>query len=197
MTKKNNKTKDKETCGDHGGRTQQGQPCQRPAGLGRNTNTGKCFQHHNSNIQQLKKEFITQLENQIISFRKAAQKIGRDYSQVWRWQQNDPEFARQVQAARERQDNKRVQAVEDSLFKRLIKGEAAASETIFFLKNRRPDRWRDSPTTQVNISQTQTQEIDNKELIDLLREAYQQRKKKEQEKEKEKDEAELKVKPIR
>lgn len=190
-------TNKKKTCGDHGGTTQKGQPCTRPKGWGRNTNTGKCKAHHGLKNEQLKREYLKMLRNEIISYAEAARKINRSRTTVWNWQQADPEFDEKVKQAQKNQDDHRVKAVEDSLFKRLIKGDAAASETIFFLKNRRPDRWRDTPETQINVSQTQKQEIDNKELITLLREAYRERKKKEKKKKEDEGEAELKVKPIR
>jgi len=38
--------KAEETCGDHGGRrTRDGEPCERPAGWGREADTGKCRNH--------------------------------------------------------------------------------------------------------------------------------------------------------
>ena len=44
----------------------------------------------------------------------------------------------------EKSENKRVDAVEDAQFNRLIKGEASPAEYIFYLCNRRKDKWQNN-----------------------------------------------------
>ncbi len=192
MTTKNQRknNKNEEVCGMT---THNGKPCQRPAGWGTNNNTGPCTDHLESKLQAIKKEFLKNYREKICTFQGAAKRAGVDQSTIWQYRQRDPQFDQKVREAVEQQDQKRVKVVEDTIFKRIARDEATPSLIKFWLRNRGGGRWIDRPETQINVSQTQSQQVDNKELIDLLREAYRERK----EKEKDEGEAELKVKPIR
>ena len=148
------------TCGDYGGTKSNGEPCGRKSGWGTDSSKGKCKLHKeeewncelplaetefkgSQEIQDIKKRFLEVYSGKVITMEKAARKAGRDASQIWRWRQKDPEFDTMVQSAKRLQSEKRVDKVEDSLFKRIIEGDAAASETIFWLKNQDPSGWSD------------------------------------------------------
>ena len=159
---------DKKTCGDFGGVKANGEPCTRPAGWGRDTNKGKCKAHadvKDEKMQSIKKEFLEYLENNVTTLKKAAKQVGKSEPTIWRWRKNDEEFDEAVEEAKAEQDRKRLERVEDSMFKRIINGGASASEVIFWLKNRGRHRWSNNPDTVVNVSQKQVQG----ELVNRLR----------------------------
>lgn len=134
------------TCGDFGGVKANGKPCTRPAGWGREESTGRCKAHSDSKLQSIKKkkeEFLKYLDDNVTTLREAAEEIGKDESTIWHWRKNDKSFDEAVEEAKFEQDLKRLERVEDSMFKRIVKGEASASETIFWLKNRGRHRWND------------------------------------------------------
>lgn len=62
---------------------------------------------------------------------------------IQNWRVKSPRIDRYIIACMNRSDDKRVSAVEDKAFQRLIAGEANAAEYIFYLTNRRPERWKD------------------------------------------------------
>lgn len=135
------------TCGDEGGITAEtGQPCARQAGWGTGRRTGRCKMHNTPALETLarqKSEFLAAFGEGTIALQEATRRIGYSVSAVWRWRQADPEFDRAVTEAQAHADNVRVGLVEDSVFRRIIAGEASPAETIFFLKNRGFPRWRD------------------------------------------------------
>ncbi len=73
----------------------------------------------------------------------AAIHCGSSVVSVWRMRQEDPDFDAAVCAIHLEADKKRLEMVEDSLFKRIVEGNAAASETLFWLMNRGGGRWQD------------------------------------------------------
>lgn len=93
-------------------------------------------------LQENKKRFLDALKEGTVAVREAARRAGVDPATIWRWRQQDSEFHAAVDEATEDADRVRVSMVEDSLFARVVGGRASAAETIFFLVNRAPDRWR-------------------------------------------------------
>jgi len=84
---------------------------------------------------------------------RAARRAGVNRVTVWRLRQDDPDFDQAVREAQDHQDSLRVQVVEDCLFDRLAKGTASPAETIFFLCNRAPARWRHVATIRAERSE--------------------------------------------
>lgn len=151
-----------DTCGDHGGEKANGEPCQRAAGWGTDQDTGKCKNHRpeaDEKMNDTKKEFLEEFTSEVQSLKRAAKKVGISQATVWRWRQDDPEFNKDVEEAKNKQEQMRVEKVEDSLFRRAVSGDATGAETIFWLKNRAPDRWSDEPEVEINneVSQVQNQ----------------------------------------
>lgn len=134
------------TCGDFGGRKLDGSLCTRKAAWGIKEKTeGPCRDHTAAAEAKLaadKERFLEQLSKGTVSLTAAARDIGKDQATVWRWRQADPDFDADVKEALHERDQIRVELVEDSLFKRLVAGTAAAAEMVFFLANRAPHRWR-------------------------------------------------------
>lgn len=135
------------TCGDLGGLGLQDGPCTRDAGWGTDhRGQGRCRDHDEAAEaarQALKSRFVEEFRTGRVSRQKAAEMIGVGATQVWRWRQADPAFEEAVKEAEQESDRHRVGMVEDSMFARIVAGKASPAETIFFLKNRAPDRWRD------------------------------------------------------
>lgn len=136
-----------QTCGDLGGVGADGQPCSHAAGWGTEApGSGLCSEHNETAVatmQAHKKRFLELLSSGEVSLRRACQEINRDPATIYRWRRVDAEFDSQVSAAQDASDTIRVGLVEDSVFARIIAGKASPAETIFFLKNRAPERWRD------------------------------------------------------
>lgn len=68
-----------------------------------------------------------------------ADKIGVSCRTLYRWLQEDQRIADALREEKEFVDFK----VENALYKTAMEGNVAAQ--IFWLKNRRPDRWREQP----------------------------------------------------
>jgi hypothetical protein len=86
----------------------------------------------------------------------------RSYTTLERWR-NRPIVDRYIMACLNRCDKRRVSAVEDALFKKLIEGNAAPAEYIFFLTNRASDKWKDRramPSLIANASATSEAIVD-------------------------------------
>jgi len=96
------------------------------------------------NFDDLKKEFLEIYSKEVITKKKAAKSVGRTRQTIWNWEQDDPEFAEAVEEAKSKQEDLRLEAVEDSVFKQIMEGKAAASVIIFVLKNLGKGKWLDS-----------------------------------------------------
>lgn len=128
-------------CHEFGGKRADGKPCRR------RVKDSRCPDHLEEALDELaglKSQVLLALEEGTNSLAEACRRIGKTPVTIWRWRQVDADFDAKLRAAQENADNVRVALVEDSMFRRILKGDAAAAETIFFLKNRDPDRWKDS-----------------------------------------------------
>lgn len=59
------------------------------------------------------------------------------------WRKKYSRIDNYIVACLTRSDDKRVSAVEDKFYQRLLAGEASEAGYIFFLTNRIPERWKD------------------------------------------------------
>ncbi len=133
-------------CGEYGGLSANGEACGRKVG-----EPGKCKAHSDEAVDDMaasKVAFLKLFAEGSNAIRSAAAQVGVGVVTVWRWRQQDPEFNDAMTVAQTDADAVRVALAEDSLFKRIIDGTASAAETIFFLKNRAPNRWRDMQRVQ-------------------------------------------------
>ena len=136
----------KKTCGDFGGKRPNGNPCTRPAGWGTEKNAGRCKDHSDAahaKMQSRKKQFLELLESGAFATNTAAKKVGVNHSTIWRWRQSDPGFDEEYKAALAMRDDIRGEIIEDSFFKRCVEGRGSEQGTMFWLKNRLPERWKD------------------------------------------------------
>lgn len=63
---------------------------------------------------------------------------------MMRWRRENPRLDRLILAAMGKSDEKRTDAVEDAMFRRLANGNATPAEYIFYLCNRRPQKWQNN-----------------------------------------------------
>ena len=76
-----------------------------------------------------------------------AQNIGITQSTLYAWKKSYSEISEALKKGKEVADY----AVENALFKKAINGDVGA--ICFWLKNRRPDKWRDRPSERVADSE--------------------------------------------
>ena len=136
------------TCGHYGGVSEDsGEPCNNGAGWGTaSVGKGRCMYHDDAAIAQIaahKKTVAERFGSGNVSLTKIAAECGLNTSTIFRWRRLDPAFDAVFIEAQQRSDRARVMMVEDSMFARSVGGKAHAAETIFYLKNRDPERWKD------------------------------------------------------
>jgi len=66
----------------------------------------------------------------------------RSYYTLNLWRQKNPRIDRYITVCLVRQNDKRTDAVEDAHFKKMIDGNGSAADYIFYLCNRRPEKWQ-------------------------------------------------------
>ena len=71
-----------------------------------------------------------------------AETLGVDYVSLWRWANRYPAFCKALKIGRDHATDR----VERTLYERAIEPEGVA-DRIFYLKNRRPDAWRERRDT--------------------------------------------------
>lgn len=147
-------------CHKFGGLTAAGQPCNR-----RVKDDSPCPSHAGADLAVLKKRFLKEYGSATRSLVGAARRIGKAAVTIWRWRQDDPAFDGAVESIRNTADEIRVAKVEDSMLARILRGKAAAAETIFYLVNRSAGRWR-------HVQHIQQQQI-NVDLSNLTEEELQ------------------------
>jgi hypothetical protein len=137
------------TCGDFGGKNMHGQPCIVNAGFGvpGADGTGPCKDHTPeamAAIATTKQAFLDALEDQPMTVRGAATKAGVTYVTIFRWRQNDPEFAAKVAMVLARVESQRVEIVKDSMFLRIADPKSNADPLrMFYLMNKAPHEFQD------------------------------------------------------
>ncbi len=142
-------------CADFGGVKRDGTPCTRGAGWGRKgIDTGPCKNHSSDEAEKqnaIKAAFLEKIQDPLMSKETAAVHVGSSVTAIWRMRQTDPEFDAEITRIHQANDPLRLEAVEDSLFARIVTGGASGTETIFWLMNRAPDRWQDKRFIQHTV----------------------------------------------
>lgn len=130
-------------CGDFGGLNADGAPC------GRKVTSGPCRFHTSDASKEIAEKKAQVIEEYgsvpVLELACRTAEVGR--TTVFRWRQLDPEFDRQIREIEDRAPATRRQMVEETLFVRIVRGKAAAAETIFWLINdsrrQKDGRWQD------------------------------------------------------
>lgn len=172
-------------CGDFGGEKADGEPCGRKAGWGTDhLGEGPCQDHGDAKdkkMERLKEAFLAMyLEaGGQKPIRTCAKSLGVSNTTIWRWRRDDPEFDRKVMEAVDTLDELRLEMVEESAFARIVRGEASASLTKFYMENtarrvarRRGEspRWSDSRHLQVDVdADVRVEEIPYERRVAALR----------------------------
>jgi hypothetical protein len=138
------------TCGDYGGVSETtGQPCGRGAGHGSHEQSGRCQSHDAAAELQraTAKAIVLQklAEEGAASggLQRACEAAGIGKFLLARWRKYDAAFGEHVGSLIGSRDLARVDDVEDKVYDRIMADKASPAETIFYLKNRDPERWRD------------------------------------------------------
>lgn len=161
-------------CGEFGGQTRQGEPCGRAAGWGTDRpGDGPCQDHGERKAEKVKAtkkaflEAFDQPDAAKISFRQAAQMAGVSESTLWRWRQEDWDFADEVEELRVRRDEMRLELYDDQLFSRVLKGQVAAALQIFWAINtaRRVARARGEEPYYDNTNRHHVAVTDQREYV--------------------------------
>lgn len=87
-----------------------------------------------------------------LSYEQIAQNMGISLNSLKLWRKKYPALDAILRQGKEVSDY----AVENALYKKAINGDVTAQ--IFWLKNRRPERWRDRPQASANSNQTMLME---------------------------------------
>lgn len=128
------------TCGDYGGRTAAGEPCERPR------TDGRCPDHTPKAREQkgevCKKLLELHRSHPEKSLEWVCSEVGISSSTLRRWREEDEAFDAELSRLRELVDRRRVAEVEDTLYGKIIDGEATPAEIFFWLTNRAPSRWK-------------------------------------------------------
>ena len=137
------------TCGDAGGVTRAGKPCKRKTQLDKD---GRCSVHglaKEARIKQDKKRALELLRDPTYTVAEIAEEIGVDSWTLFDWRRNDEDFDKGWLEIRAVVDEVRNDIVEGNMFRRAIKDKANPVESIFWLKNRDSQRWKDKQEREV------------------------------------------------
>ena len=91
----------------------------------------------------------------------------RSYSTLKVWRRR-PLIDRYILACLIKCDNKRINAVEDAHLKKMVEGKGSPVDYIFFLTNRRPDKWKHNTTLVNNTILNQNNNAVKKEVINVV-----------------------------
>lgn len=134
---------DAKTCGDHGGKKRDGDPCQRPEGWGTDETTGPCS-FHRLGAPKRSVKFDAYKRAQYIKLITAggrryasAAAVGVSYETTRTYRYDHPDFDEELSAAEMQAD----EAVENSLYQTALGGNTTAC--LAWLYSRCPERWRD------------------------------------------------------
>lgn len=89
-----------------------------------------------------KRAYLALMRSIAIQEADAAAQVGWSARTIRQWAHDDPEFGRARAAAQTAQRRIRVGLVEDSLFVRILRGQASAACEIFWLKANGGPRWK-------------------------------------------------------
>lgn len=138
------------TCGCM---TRLGDKCKRPAGHGLGLDYGPCSQHSTDEAvsqAQIKKEFLRLLPDPLMTVSNIATEMGIPIRSLYGMRGADPIFEKEWIVTMMTKENFRTEIIEESMFKRASDEKIQnPAETIFWLKNRAPTRWRDKVVQEV------------------------------------------------
>jgi hypothetical protein len=144
------------TCGDLGGMRANGKPCTRPSGWGlgkRAKGKSLCKDHveeKQAKMASQKKKLLELLADPLKTLVDLEREVGVAIRTMYNWRDDDEDFDKQWITLQATKDRVRVGIVEDNLFKRAAQDKHInPAETIFFLKNRAPERWKDKVEREV------------------------------------------------
>ena len=130
-----------------------GTPCKRRPGLGTPLDVGPCYQHTDASALTLegkKKEIIRMLPDPHLTVSNISIAIDVPVSTIYEWARSDPEFRSEWMRVTEHKEEQRTHIIEESLFKRASDEKIQnPAESIFWLKNRAPSRWKDKVVQEV------------------------------------------------
>lgn len=127
-------------CGDAGGKGSNGKPCGRKVPKA----GARCTAHADkaAAMRQRDKSAVLAALEDGKHLLEAAREIKRDPATIWKWRQTDPEFDAAVREHCEENEEARVSAVEETLYRDIIEGKATSTDRIFYLTNRAKTRWK-------------------------------------------------------
>jgi transposase-like protein len=137
------------SCGSNGGVTRSGQPCGRKTNLDKD---GLCKDHgklKTAKIKADKKKALELLRDPLNTVTEIAEELDLTSWTLFDWRRNDEEFDKEWSDIRAVVDDVRTDIVEGNMFKRATKGNANPAESIFWLKNRASQRWKDKQEKEV------------------------------------------------
>ena len=77
-------------------------------------------------------------------YTRACIQIVKTEQTIQNWRKKKPLLDRYFLKLLDKREDRITDAVEDKLFDRLLKGEATPTEYIFYLVNRRPNKWQNN-----------------------------------------------------
>lgn len=129
-----------------------GTNCTRPAGWGLQKHSGPCKDHSKgkaAKVASLKKQVIELLGDPLNTMSNVSEQCGVAVRTLYEWRYTDEAFDADWITITAERDRVRVAIVEDNLFRRACDLKANPAETIFYLKNRAPHRWRDKVEREI------------------------------------------------
>ena len=133
-------------CGDLGHTNRDGRLCKKRQGWGtEGVYKGACCYHDGRDQgtrDDIQRALLQYLRNPELTLEEICRKVGRAPNTIWRWRQQDKEFGKECSAALASANEARVHMVEEAMFLKIVAGNASSRETIFWLVNRAPERWK-------------------------------------------------------
>lgn len=149
-----------DTCGQYGGLTAEGLPCDHPSSFGipgsrYGITPGRCYAHTTDALEETAKrkaQFLEAYMNQPATLIQICEKLKMSAATPYLWKLTDLHFRRTFEALVVIVDAVRNHIAEDAMFERITDKDAGADTLrMFYHQNRSNGRWRDvrkDPTPQ-------------------------------------------------
>lgn len=85
---------------------------------------------------------IRKLMESGVKYTAACERLVKTAQTIENWRNKHPRLDRYFLKLMDKRENKVVDAIENKLEDRLLKGEASSSEYFFYLCNKRPEKWK-------------------------------------------------------